>query len=56
MHISLNATLPAITIRKEHMPELGTTSDDLLHSQSSPFFVAYSTHGRCAFEVIVTVI
>lgn len=38
MHISLHATLPAVTIRKEHMPELGTTSEELLHSQSPPFF------------------
>ncbi|KAG7223321.1 hypothetical protein INR49_015677, partial [Caranx melampygus] len=42
MHISLTATLPAITIRKEHMPELGTTSEELLHSRSH-FFVAYSS-------------
>lgn len=56
MHISLNATLPAVTIRKEHMLKLGTTSEELLHSQCSPFFTLYSTHGRCAFEVIVTVI
>lgn len=54
MHISLTATLPAVTIRKEHMPELGTTSEELLHSRSH-FFVAYSTHFMCVFEVIVTV-
>lgn len=28
MHISLTATLPAVTIRKEHMPEPGTTSEE----------------------------
>lgn len=38
MHISLNATLPAVTIRKEHMPGPGTTSEDLLRSQSHFFF------------------
>lgn len=54
MHISLTATIPAVTIRKEHMPELGTTSEELLHSRSL-FFVTYSTHLMCAFEVIVTV-
>lgn len=31
MHISLTATLPAVTIRK--VPEPGTTSEELLHSQ-----------------------
>lgn len=57
MHISLSATLPAVTIRKQHMPELGTTSDELLHRRSSPLlFVALSRRGRCTFEVIVTVI
>lgn len=37
MHISLTATLPAVTIRKEHMPELGTTSEELLHSRKPLF-------------------
>lgn len=55
MHISLTATLPAVTIRKERMPEPGTTSEELLHSQRH-FFVTYSTRWRCACEVIVTVI
>lgn len=61
IHISLTATLPAVTIRKEHMPEPGTTSEELLHSHCFFCFffflrVAYSTCWRCAFEVIVTVI
>lgn len=42
MHISLNATLPAVTIRKEHMPELGTTSEELLHSQIPLSFLFWS--------------
>lgn len=42
MHISLTAALPAVTIRKEHMPELGTTSEEP-DSASRPFFVTYST-------------
>lgn len=33
-HISLNATLPAVTIRKEHMPGPGTTTEELLYSSS----------------------
>lgn len=37
MHISLTATLPAVTIRKEHMPELGTTSEGAA-PQSEPLF------------------
>lgn len=37
-HISLNATLPAVTIRTEHMPKLGTTSEALFCSRSSPCF------------------
>lgn len=45
MHISLTATLPAVTIRKEHMPEPGTTSEELLRSHRH-FFLSHTVHAK----------